>query len=78
VKIIETHQSNDARGTLLGLMVFGIAMPLLGALVIAFDQGPGGEAMRWGGLILAGVGGVLLQLAVIGYGVMLGIRAAKP
>lgn len=78
MKIIETPERvNDPKGTLLGMTVISAIMTVAGIMFITLASGDRADAMRVVGWLMAGVGGVLLQVAVIGYGVMLGVRAAR-
>lgn len=76
MKIVEPVY-NDARGMLLALLVGGVTLAAAGVMALGIASDSGG-VMRVIGWILLGVGGVMAQVAVIGFGVMLGVRAARP
>ncbi|HJQ05185.1 MAG TPA: hypothetical protein VJ872_07060 [Nocardioides sp.] len=77
MKIIEPHGTSDADAALLLLLVLGVIVGTLGAGVLAIFAGQGNAFAPWVGATMAGVGGAMLQVAVIGYGVKLGVRAAR-
>lgn len=73
------------------LMIAGVLIGVVGSVLAGFTwpytsiDGSGlyAETVNHGstvgsiiGLVIAGVGGVLLQIAIIGYGVLAGMRAA--
>lgn len=54
-----------------GFWIVGIILTVIGLVVAAGSDGGDGT---WIGLIIAGVGGVLIQIVVIAYGVSVGMR----
>lgn len=65
-------EAQRARRTLNQALGTGIVLQLLAALVLGVDT-----ASAVVGLLLAAAGGLLTLLAVVGWGVVLGIRAAR-
>ncbi len=69
-----TKQTRKARDTLLWLLIGGLILTTVGVMQRIASTSSGGSDF---GMFLGGIGGTLVWVALTGYAVMLGIRAAR-